>query len=86
MGSTSALTSQLYSAFSDISHPIEGIFYLFLLAVIFRWRWPNVWNNFLESISAPIQKNLNQESNSQNLSTPTLNGNNAQSHQSNEEN
>ncbi len=50
------LISQLYKSFSNISHPLEGTFYLFLLAVFFRWIWPLTWNNFLRRISASIQK------------------------------
>ena len=54
------MNSQLYAALSDISHPLEGTFYLFLLAMIFRWIWPQSWNNFLRSISASVEKDLTQ--------------------------
>ena len=47
-----------YAVLSDLSHPLEGTFYLFLLAVIFRWRWPVSWNNLLKSISADIEQPL----------------------------
>ena len=60
MANTEDLTSQLYSVLSNISHPIEGTFYLFLLAVIFRWRWPKAWNNFLNSVSAEVETSLNK--------------------------
>tara|TARA_B100000029_G_C17214834_1_gene829483 strand:+ start:388 stop:564 length:177 start_codon:yes stop_codon:yes gene_type:complete len=51
------LTTRLYMVvLSDISHPIEGTFYLFLLAVLVRLRWPIVWNNFLKKISAPDEE------------------------------
>ena len=56
MVETEGLTSQLYLSLSKISHPLEGTFYLFLLAVIFRWRWPIAWNNFLKTIAAPTEK------------------------------
>ncbi len=49
-------STQLYSSLSKISHPLEGTFYLFLLAVFFRWRWPISWNNFLKAISARNEK------------------------------
>ncbi len=61
MVGTGDLTNQLYSVLSDISHPIEGTFYLFLLAIIFRWRWPGMWNSFLKKISAPASKSINSE-------------------------
>ena len=51
------LTTRLYMVvLSDISHPIEGTFYLFLLAVLVRLRWPIVWNNILKKISAPDEE------------------------------
>ena len=61
MLNTENLMRQLYSALLDISHPIEGTFYLFLLAVIFRWQWPGAWNDFLKSISAPVKKSWSNE-------------------------
>ena len=61
MASTEDLITKLYQALSDVSHPIEGTFYLFLLAIVFRWRWPNIWNNFLKNISAPVEQTLSQE-------------------------
>ncbi len=60
MGSTTIHTNLLFLALSDISHPLEGTFYLFLLAVIFRWRWPNIWNKFLKKISANEANNANE--------------------------
>ncbi len=56
MLNTENLMIQLHSALLDISHPIEGTFYLFLLAVIFRSQWPAARNDFLKSISAPVKK------------------------------
>ncbi len=53
-------SSQIYKALSDVSHPLEGTFYLFLLAVVFRWRWPKAWNALLKKISA---RNPEQKSN-----------------------
>ncbi|WP_320666898.1 hypothetical protein [Prochlorococcus sp. MIT 1307] len=73
MASTESLTSQIYSALSDISHPIEGTFYLFLLALLFRWRWPNIWNNFLKKISAPVKNNLEKDSESSLISSSIIN-------------
>ena len=61
MATIEELTSQLPTALSKISHPLEGTFYLFLLAVIFRWRWPRVWNDFLKRISAQIENNSNNK-------------------------
>ena len=61
MASTENLINKLFSVLSDVSHPIEGTFYLFLLAILFRWRWPSIWNNFLKNISAPVEKTLSQE-------------------------
>ena len=43
---------QLFPPLSNIQHPLEGISYLLILAVLFRWKWPMTWNKFLESISA----------------------------------
>ncbi len=54
-------SNQIYSVLSDISHPIEGTFYLFLIAVIFRWQWPKAWNKFLKTISAPADRKASQE-------------------------
>ena len=45
-------SSQLRFVFANINHPLEGMFYLVVLALILRWRWPKFWNNFLLSISA----------------------------------
>ncbi len=61
MPSTEYLTRQLFLFLSDISHPIEGTFYLILIALIVRWRFPIIWNNFLKRISAPIETNMNQK-------------------------
>jgi len=61
MESPEGLTGQLSSILLDVSHPIQGTFYLFLLAVVFRWRWPKLWNSFLKNISAPIEKNSTKE-------------------------
>jgi len=60
MGSTPTLINHFFLALSDISHPLEGTFYLFLLALFFRWRWPNIWNDFLKRISAKDGKNLDE--------------------------
>ena len=61
MDSTQYLIAKVYLVLSDISHPIEGTIYLFLLAVIFRWRWPIMWNNFLKIISAPTESKIKPE-------------------------
>ena len=61
MASTEYWTRELYAVLSDITHPIEGTFYLILLALIFRWRWPIAWNNFLKSIAASTKTNTNIE-------------------------
>ena len=55
MTSTEYFTRQLYAVLSDISHPIEGTFYLFLIALTFRWVWPRTWNSILKKISAPVE-------------------------------
>ena len=83
MPSTQYLTSQLYMVvLSDVSHPIEGIFYLLLLAIIVRIIWPITWNNFLKKISAPVNKSLNQDSQSRNESE-SLPGSKSKSNESN---
>ncbi|WP_320673910.1 hypothetical protein [Prochlorococcus sp. MIT 1341] len=41
---------------SNIKHPLEGILYLVILAIVFRWRWPKSWNGFLDRISAKESK------------------------------
>ena len=46
---------QLYENLSNINHPVEGMFYLLVLAVIVRWIWPRPWNNFLIRISAKME-------------------------------
>ena len=61
MESTEYFTRELYTVLSDITHPIEGIFYLILLALVFRWRWPLAWNNFLKSIAAKTKLNTSFE-------------------------
>ena len=48
-------------ALSNISHPLEGTFYLILLGFFLRWRWPRTWNNLLEKASAKIDHNASQE-------------------------
>ena len=58
---TQYLTRQLYAVLSDISHPIEGTFYLFLIALAVRWIWPRAWNSFLKKVSAPVQVNSKKE-------------------------
>ncbi len=45
---------------SNIQHPIEGCFYLLVIAVIFRSIWPTKWNQFLKRISAEDQDNPSQ--------------------------
>ncbi len=60
MGSTTNLINKIFLSLSDISHPLEGTFYLFLIAVFVRWRWPNIWNNFLKRISADDVKHLDE--------------------------
>ena len=46
------LPNQLLLNFADIKHPVEGIAYLIIFAIIFRWRLPEAWNKFLKKISA----------------------------------
>ena len=73
MLNTEYVTSQLYIVvLSDISHPIEGTFYLFLLAVIVRLGWPSFWNDFLKKISAPVEKNINEDGKSNKTSERLL--------------
>jgi len=43
---------QALSVLSIIKHPVEGMAYLFYLALFIRWRWPKAWNNFLERCKA----------------------------------
>ena len=63
MANIEYLIPQIYIVvLSDISHPLEGTFYLVLLALLVRLNWPITWNNFLKKISAPIEKNVNQDS------------------------
>ena len=76
MASTTDLSRQLFLALSDISHPLEGTFYLFLLAVIFRWGWPSAWNNFLKSIESPVEESLKKESKSKSEQASRLHKNN----------
>lgn len=64
MTSTEDLTSQLYSVLTDVSHPIEGTFYLFLIAVVFRWLCPETWNKLLNKISAEAEKTINKDEDS----------------------
>ena len=51
------LINQLLPALSNINHPIEGMFYLVVLAVFIRWKWPKTWNNILHHIEAEIDNN-----------------------------
>ena len=46
---------------SGISHPLEGISYLIVLALIFRWRWPNTWNDLLKRLSAPLTEEKSEK-------------------------
>ena len=43
---------QALSLLSTIKHPVEGMAYLFYLALIVRWRWPKAWNKFLDRCKA----------------------------------
>ncbi|KZR77640.1 hypothetical protein PMIT1320_00410 [Prochlorococcus marinus str. MIT 1320] len=43
---------QVLSLLSIIKHPVEGMAYLFYLALIVRWRWPKAWNKFLDRCKA----------------------------------
>ena len=61
-GGTEDLASQLFWGLSKISHPLEGTFYLFLLAVFFRWKWPVAWNDLLKSIAARTEKSSRNKS------------------------
>ena len=64
---------QLYIVvLSDISHPLEGTFYLVLLAILVRLYWPITWNNFLKKISAPVEKNINPDSSESKNSSDTI--------------
>ncbi len=62
MESTFTWSDQLYSNLSNINHPLEGIFYLFVIGLIVRWRWPITWNNLLKRIEAETSSNPNLES------------------------
>ena len=53
------VTNQFLPALSNINHPIEGMFYLVVLAVFFRWKWPKTWNNLLRRIEAEIDSSSN---------------------------
>ncbi len=46
---------ELLSFLTIIQHPIEGIAYLIYIALLLRWKSPNIWNKFLESIMAPTR-------------------------------
>ena len=48
------ITSQLLPALSNINHPIEGMFYLVVLALFVRWKWPRTWNKLLHRFEAEI--------------------------------
>ena len=58
MLNTEELLTELKYLLSNANHPIEGIFYLFILALIFRWRWPLAWNSLLKSIAASEDRNV----------------------------
>ncbi len=58
MESPADVSNQMLSVLSDISHPIEGTFYLFLIALIFRWLRPAAWNKFLKLIAANLDKDV----------------------------
>ncbi len=53
--------SKLKPLLSNVNHPIEGMFYLFIISLIFRWRWPKTWNSFLESVSANTENIRDKE-------------------------
>ena len=61
MTSTTYLMRQFCTVLSDMTHPIEGTVYLFLIALIVRWAWPITWNHFLERVSAPVRPNSKTE-------------------------
>ncbi len=54
------MSDHSFPPLSNIQHPIEGIFYLIVIAVAVRWRWPRTWNKFLESISAKTVGSLGE--------------------------
>ena len=41
-----------------IKHPVEGIAYLFYIALILRWAAPNFWNNTLEKMLVKNIENM----------------------------
>ncbi len=55
------LGSQIFASLSNISHPIQGTFYLFLLAVFVRRIWPKTWNNFLKKIAAKVDLHIEKD-------------------------
>ena len=73
MANIEYLIPQLYIVvLSDISHPLEGTFYLVLLALLVRLNWPTTWNNFLKKIAAPVEKNINPDSSESKNSSDTI--------------
>ena len=52
------MSGHLFPPLSNIRHPLEGVFYLVIIAIFVRWIWPNVWNDFLYKISADKGNNL----------------------------
>ncbi len=65
MVSIGFITIHLPPQIANISHPLEGLFYLIILAFVFRWRWPKTWNGYLKRISAPIVKERSKINSSQ---------------------
>ncbi len=61
MAHSEGLTTYLYAVLSDVSHPLEGTFYLFLLAVLFRWLYPEAWNKLLKKIAADTENSNDKD-------------------------
>ena len=51
------LGTQIFPDLSNIHHPLEGIAFLVVLALFFRWQWPEAWNQFLNTISVDQDSN-----------------------------
>ena len=52
------MTSQLLPPLSNIKHPLEGCIYLLIIALLFRFRWPETWNKFLKRVAAPEENDF----------------------------
>ena len=56
------MTTSTFTSLTNIQHPLEGISYLVIIAVIVRWLWPQAWNSFLRSVSAKEIPNSDENS------------------------